>query len=86
MSQQLINRSPDLKKLRDEGFEIQVISNHLIMRNVPYVNSQRQVSYGTLISELSRNAGGCPGTHVVHFAGDYTGSGEQSVCSRNSHL
>lgn len=71
MSQQQINRSPDLKKLRDEGFEIQVVSNHLIMRSVPYVDSQQQIRYGTLISELSRNAEEAPNTHVVHFDGDY---------------
>ena len=60
MSQLQINLNPDLKKLRDEGFEVHVTSNHLIIRNVPYVNSQKEVKFGSLISELSRKADGSP--------------------------
>lgn len=43
------------------------------MRGVPYVNVQRQVREGVLISSLTL-AGDItsrPDTHVVHFAGDY---------------
>ena len=73
MSQQLINRSADLRKLQDEGYDIEVRSNHLLLKNVPYVDSNRTVRRGTLVSDLSL-AGDLtirPGTHVVHFAGDF---------------
>ena len=43
------------------------------MREVPYVNAQRQVRKGSLISSLTL-AGDIakrPDTHVVHFDGDY---------------
>jgi hypothetical protein len=73
MSQQLINRNHDLKRLRDDGYEIDVVAGYLVMRNVPYVNSQKQVLFGTLVSELSM-AGDVtvtPSTHVINFAGEY---------------
>lgn len=49
MSQQLINHSPDLKKLRDEGYDVAVQSNYLLIRRVPYVNSNREVKRGILL-------------------------------------
>jgi tRNA A37 threonylcarbamoyladenosine dehydratase len=73
MSQQLISRNADLQKLRNEGFDIQVKNNYLVVRSVPYVNSRKEVVRGTLVSELSL-AGDVtikPATHVIYFAGDY---------------
>jgi hypothetical protein len=54
-AQQQINRSPDLKRLRDEGFEIEVKGGYLIVHHIPYVNSNREVKFGKLISTLSLN-------------------------------
>ncbi|MFF4690492.1 ThiF family adenylyltransferase [Streptomyces sp. NPDC001307] len=71
MSPQLTSRSPDLRRLQDEGYEIEVRSGLLLMHHVPYVDAQRQVRYGVLVSELSL-AGDVtvvPGTHVVMFSG-----------------
>lgn len=53
MSRQLISRSPDLQKLQNEGYDIEVRGGHLLIKQVPYVNSQRQIRYGTLVSNLS---------------------------------
>ena len=74
MSQQLISRSPDLRRLRDEGYEVEISgSNYLLIHNVPYVNSTQAVARATLASELTlagdRTAP--PSTHVVLFTGDY---------------
>jgi hypothetical protein len=72
MSLQLINLSPDLKRLRDEGYFVQVKSGLLLMRDVPYVDAHKQVRFGILISSLTL-AGDVtqrPDTHVVHFDGD----------------
>ncbi|MBI1348771.1 ThiF family adenylyltransferase [bacterium] len=73
MSQQLISRSADLKRLRDEGFGVQVKGNYLLIHPVPYVNASRQVQFGTLVSELSLagDATTTPGTHVAFFSGDH---------------
>jgi len=73
MSQQLINHSPDLKRLRDDGFEIEIVSGYLLINNVPYFDSDKKPVYGTLISELTLagNRTTKPNTHVVHFKGVY---------------
>jgi len=72
MSQKPINLSPDLKRLRDEGYFIQIRNGLLVMRDVPYVNGQRQVRLGSLISSLTLagDVTQAPDTHVVHFDGD----------------
>lgn len=71
MSSALISRSPDLAQLRNEGYEVSVRQGHLAVANVPYVNAQRQVVRGTLVSELTVAADKAtkPSTHVALFAG-----------------
>jgi hypothetical protein len=72
MSQQLISRSPDLKRLRDEGYTVEVLDGHLLVHNVPYVNSARQVKLGSLISTLclAGDATRQPDTHIMFFVGE----------------
>ncbi len=72
MSQQLISRSPDLKRIQDDGYEIEIRADYLLLRNIPYVTQQREVAYGILVSELTLagNTTIKPGTHVVSFAGE----------------
>ena len=72
MSQLLISRSPDLQRLQDEGYAIQIKSNHLLLNDVPYVTSNRELATGTLVSELTLagNATARPGTHVAMFVGE----------------
>src|SRR3989339_1079477 len=73
MSHQLISLSPDLKKLRDEGYEIQIINGHLLVYHIPYVNTKKEIAYGILVSQLDmageRTAK--PGNHVIYFQGEY---------------
>lgn len=73
MQHQLINHSPDLKRLRDEGYELQLKGGYVCIHHIPYVNSSCNISYGTLISDLTITGGsaGKPSTHVVYFMGDY---------------
>jgi hypothetical protein len=78
MSQQLISRSTDFTQLRDEGYEVEVRGNYLLVHSVPYVNAQKQIALGILVSELTL-AGDVtvkPNTHVVQFAGDHPCSRE----------
>ncbi len=73
MSQKPFSLSPDLKRLRDEGYFVQIRGGFLVMRKVPYIDAQRQVQNGTLISSLAL-AGDVtqrPDTHVVFFDGEY---------------
>ena len=73
MSLKLINLSPDLKRLREEGYFIQVRGGLLLMRDVPYVNSQGKVLTGTLISTLNvaGDVARTPDTHVASFDGEF---------------
>jgi len=73
MSQKPISLSPDLKRLRDEGYFIQIVGGFLVMREVPYVNAAKQVHRGTLISSLTMagDVTRTPDTHVVYLDGDF---------------
>lgn len=73
MSVQLINRSQDLLRLREEGYDIAIVADHLVVRSIPYVDASRNVRLGSLVSELTLadDRTTTPGTHVMHFVGDY---------------
>lgn len=71
MSKQLISRSPDLQRLRDEGYDIEVRSNYLVVNGVPYATAEQTVAYGALVSELSTSGDTTttPSTHEIFFVG-----------------
>ncbi|MCK9638343.1 MAG: ThiF family adenylyltransferase [Prolixibacteraceae bacterium] len=74
MSLQLISHSPDLKQLRDEGFEIEVKGGYLLIHQIPYVNHIKEIKRGILVSALdlaNNNRTSTPSTHVIYFIGDY---------------
>ena len=73
MSLRLINLSPDLRKLRDDGYEIEVKSGYLIIHSVPYVNAEKQVKRGVLVSklELAGDITTRPKDHVAMFSGEH---------------
>jgi hypothetical protein len=68
-----ISRNGDLRQLRDEGYEVEVSNVYLLINHVPYVNSNKQVAYGTLVSNLEF-AGDItvkPSDHVVLWSGEF---------------
>jgi ThiF family len=71
MSRRLISRSPDLKHLEDEGYEVTVRDSHLLVGHVPYRNAEGKVAYGTLAStlELAGDVTVKPDDHVAYFIG-----------------
>jgi len=73
MSQELINHNADLKKLRDEGLNIEARNGLLLVHDIPYLNSNCEIKRGTLVSELTLAGDKTikPNTHVIHFAGEY---------------
>lgn len=87
MSKKLIDRNPDLKRLRDEGFEIEVRGGHLIVHHVPYVNSNREVKIGKLISTLALNDDVVlrPDTHQIYFMGEHPCHKDGSILSSIQH-
>lgn len=88
MSQQLINRNLDLMQLRNDGYTVEIIANHLVVRDVPYVNAEGQVEYnGILVSPLDM-AGDCtvkPKTHVALFSGSHPCNADGSKLNAISH-
>ncbi|NHQ87323.1 ThiF family adenylyltransferase [Iodobacter sp. HSC-16F04] len=74
MSRQLISRNPELQRLIDEGFDIEIRSGYLLIHSVPYVTSSKQVACGVIVSELSMATSDMldrPSTHQVHFIGEH---------------
>ena len=59
--------------LRDEGYEVEVRSGHLLVHGVPYVNAGGVVARGTLVSDLTLagDATAPPTNHVAWFVGDH---------------
>lgn len=74
MSHPLIDRNANLKRLEDDGLEIEIVSgNQLVVRSIPYVNDKREVRLGVLVSTLNLNGDltNAPNPHTVMWAGDY---------------
>jgi hypothetical protein len=73
MLQQLISHSPDIKRLVDEGYELEVSGAYLLVHHIPYVTSNRQVKYGSMVMVLtlaSPNRTAPPQDHTVWFCGE----------------
>ena len=73
MSQKLISLSPDLSRLRSEGYDIEIRGSYLLVKSVPYVNAQRQVKRGILVSplNLAGDRTARPDNHQVQLAGEF---------------
>ena len=69
-----IDRSPDLQRLREEGYNIQVTpARFLVVRDVPYVNSRLEIAYGVFGSnlDLAGDITAQPKDHTAKFVGEY---------------
>ena len=62
MSPKQAVRNPDIKRLLDEGYEVEVLNGYLLVHAVPYVNTQRTVLTGTIVTDLNENVGEHPKT------------------------
>lgn len=76
MSQKLIAHNKDLKRLMDEGYEIEVKGGYLIAHHIPYVNKSKDIKYGKLIVALNINNDAVTyqkhcSKHVINFMGEY---------------
>jgi hypothetical protein len=73
MSQRQISLSPDLKRLRDEGYNVEIRAAYLLMKDVPYVTPAKVVKRGILVSTLALagDVTAKPDKHQVQFVGEY---------------
>lgn len=71
MSQEIFANSPDLQQLRDEGYEVSVVRGHLVVTNIPYVDSNRRIQKAALVCPLTLagNSTCKPSDHVMRFTG-----------------
>ena len=83
MSAALTSRDPYLKRLVDEGFELELRETILLVHSVPYVREDQSLARGILVCVLSLDTAGltsCPQTdHTIYFIGG-------SPCNRDGSL
>jgi hypothetical protein len=87
MSQRPINHSVDLKRLRDEGYDLEVRSGCLLVKDIPYVNSRKEVKRGILVVKLvlADDQTGRPDTHVAYFSGEHPCNEDGSEIAKIKH-
>lgn len=74
MSTTQIDRSVDLQRLREAGYNVLITdAGFLVMLDVPYVNARREVAIGALVSnlDLAGDVTVRPQDHTAKFIGDY---------------
>lgn len=82
-----IARSPDLQRLRDDGYNVHVTdANFLLVRDVPYVNSKREVLRGTLVSklDLAVDVTVQPSDHTARLIGEIACNASGVEITRNT--
>jgi hypothetical protein len=88
MSQSLISHSEDLRRLRDEGYEVEVRANYLLVHSIPYLDAAGNLLLGTLASELtlaSPTRTAAPGSHIAHFIGSFPHNADGSRITAIEH-
>lgn len=73
MSRRPIALSPDLLRLQNEGYDLDIRGGFLVIRNVPFVDSRCEVRWGVLISKLklSGDIADKPDDHVCYWTGEH---------------
>src|SRR6476620_6490302 len=74
MLQQLMNHNEDIRILVQKGYEVEIRGGQFILvHHIPYVNSKKEVCYGTLVDALVRATTeklGKPSQHFLEFIGE----------------
>ncbi|MGE4403693.1 MAG: ThiF family adenylyltransferase [Desulfobulbus sp.] len=68
-----IVHNTDIRRLQDEGYEVEIRNGHLLVHSVPYVTSQRTVDFGIIVSDLNGplETLARPKDHQVWFSGEF---------------
>ena len=87
MRTELIDLSPDLKKLRDEGYEIFTVGAIALVSHIPYLDSNGTLKYGVLASpmKLQGDVATYDRNHVIMFSGNYPHYGDGSKITAIEH-
>jgi uba/thif-type NAD/fad binding fold protein len=71
MLQQHINHNKDLKRLIDDGYEVEINDRRIYLHSIPYLKSNKEVAYATLFCPF--NIQGfkiSPMDHTMYYLGD----------------
>ena len=90
MSHELIARNEDLKRLKEAGHTLRLLDGFLVLDEVPYLKSTRNLDHGSLVIklELSGDRTAQPSDHVAFWTGDFPHSRHGSklrVLGESSH-
>jgi hypothetical protein len=87
MSHPLISRSPDLLKLQNEGYDLEIKSGFLLVKGVSYVNSRKQVQRGMLVAKLvlAGDVTSRPDDHVAYLAGEHPCNADGTEIAQIKH-
>jgi len=80
--------SPDLQRLLDDGYDVELREGYLLIHHVPYITAAAQVSYGTLVTTLDLSGGGVtatPSTHVAMWIGEHPCHADGAVLQQIAH-
>lgn len=83
-----VDRSCDLKRLQNEGYELEVKGGHLIVHHIPYVNGSCQIKFGKLITPLNLNNDvtiNPVADHVIYFMGEHPCNKDGSIITAIQH-
>lgn len=68
---QLASRNPDIQKLLDRGYALRLDSDHLVVRDIPYIDAAGDLRWGAIVTTMKDIDGTrvTPNDHQVFFAG-----------------
>ncbi|HCV3302112.1 ThiF family adenylyltransferase [Acinetobacter oleivorans] len=85
--------NPSIKRLIEDGFEIEIRRQHLLVHSIPYLNQSREIKLATLVCPFVDNGeiDTPPQDHTMYFKGEhpYDGMGKemsQVVNSENKSI
>jgi hypothetical protein len=73
MSRRLANHNDDIKRLLDKGYAITEDSGYLIVRDIPYLDSERKLQFGAIVTKFNDIDGKriVQEDHQIFFAGSH---------------
>lgn len=93
MSSKLTVLNPSIHRLIEEGFEIEIVRQHLLVHSIPYLNQSGEVKFATLACSFVENGeqDSRPQNHTMWFKGEYPHDGKgrpmtEVVNSPNQHV
>ncbi|WP_233188883.1 ThiF family adenylyltransferase [Hydrogenovibrio sp. SC-1] len=83
MSLKLTARNPSIARLIDEGFDVEIVHQHLLVHSIPYLNQAGVLKLGTLVCSYSElgDQDTRPQDHTMWFKGEtpYRANGQQMI-------